>query len=83
MIVVAGRSDTSSSLSAVEKREYGVEGIIAKFINRDFVYMIILFAITDILKWFLWISAVGANLVWIIILFMHLAKKEEGYKVPA
>ncbi len=75
-------SDTPSSLSAVEKREYGVEGIITKLINRDFVYIIIAFTIIDILYWFLWISAIGANLVWIIILFMHFAKKESD-KMPA
>lgn len=82
MTVVDSGSDTSSSLSAVEKREYGVEGIIAKLINRDFVYIIIVFAIIDILDWFLWISAIGANLVWMIILFMLFAKRE-NYKMPA
>lgn len=42
------------------------EFILKNMASRDFSVVVLLFALFDGLKWFLWLAAIGSNLFWII-----------------
>jgi len=54
------------------------KSIIAEFTDRDWSYLIILFAFLDRLEWFLWMAALGAVLFGLTIFFLRLRPPNDG-----
>jgi hypothetical protein len=55
-------------------------------VNRDFAYLIVLFALINRLNWFLWATAFGTYLfalaLWLAVLNERRAHKESGVEKP-
>ena len=62
-----------ASLEKVSRGER--RGLLGKVLdratNRDFSLIVLLFALTDRLQWFLWLAVAGANIFWLLLLWLY------------
>ncbi len=69
--IIAGKSTTNSSKENNQKKQ----GLIDKLANRDFTHFLLVLALLDQLPVFIWLTAVGVNVMAIYLLFVRSLQK--------